>query len=174
MKNIAMLLFSIFTFQSVKAQQICEDYIPNEWPDNRYTIETVLGDNIVTDHKTGLQWKQCSEGLSGTDCMTGTATTHTWQQALDLADGQNLSDYAGYTDWRLPNIEELRSLAAINCYNPSINENVFPNTTSNWFWSFSPFASNDYYAWVVYFGSGYGGGFNRSNGYGVRLVRSGQ
>lgn len=126
MKTIALLIFSMFSLQSVKAQQVCKDYITDEWSDSRYIVENISGDNIVTDTKTGLMWKQCSEGLSGADCMTGTAAFITWQEALVLADTQNISGFAGYFDWRLPNVEELRSLTAINCYNPSINEYVFP------------------------------------------------
>lgn len=170
----ATILLLLFITQVSYTARNCESYIPDEWPNSRYTIETVSGDNIVTDHKTGLVWKQCSEGLSGTECMTSTATTHTWQQSLDLADAQNISGYAGYTDWRLPNVEELISLAAIYCYNPSINENAFPNTTPNWFWLSSPITYDDSIAWFVNFNEGYGSFTYRDHEYHVRLVRSDQ
>ena len=47
-------------------------------PTNRFTINN---DGTVSDTKTGLTWKKCSEGQSGVDCRIGTATTYTWQGA---------------------------------------------------------------------------------------------
>lgn len=175
MKTIAILLFTFIISQSVNAQQTCKGYITDEWPDSRYTIETISGENVVTDTITGLMWKQCSEGLSGVDCATGSATTHTWQQALALAETQNNSGFAGFSDWRVPNQKELRTLVARNCYSPSINENVFPNTSSNWFWSSSPVANFYTWTWIVSFYDGYDSTILRDFSYRVRLVRrSGQ
>ena len=177
MKTIALLIFSMFSLQSVKAQQVCKDYITDEWSDSRYIVENISGDNIVTDTKTGLMWKQCSEGLSGADCMTGTAAFITWQEALVLADTQNISGFAGYFDWRLPNVEELRSLTAINCYNPSINEYVFSNTQLHTYWSASPTTignTESGEAWCISFTGGYSFGRSRSGKEYVRLVLSGQ
>jgi len=175
MKTIAKtLLLLLITTQSVNAARTCEDYITDEWPDSRYTIQSIIGDNVVTDNKTGLMWKQCGEGLSGADCLTGTLSTHTWQQALAIPETLNATGFAGFSDWRVPNIEELRSIAAINCYNPAINEVAFPNTPSLVFWSSSPVAGFPNGAWDVYFGDGGGGGNDRGFSNRVRLVRSGQ
>ena len=96
------------------SQQIINPNIKHDWEDSRYTVN---GDGTITDKKTNLMWKRCVEGLSGSDCMTGTATTYDWQAALDLAD----NSLFGGADWRLPNIKELRSLAAYDRYNPTIN-----------------------------------------------------
>ena len=174
MKNIAVILFTLITSQLVNAARTCEDYITDEWPDSRYTIQSISGDNVVTDNKTGLMWKQCSEGLSGADCLTGTASTHTWQQALAISEIINATGFAGFSDWRLPNIEELRSIAAINCINPAINEVAFPSTPSSLFWSSSPVAVDPNDAWRIYFNDGYVDVHFRGNDYRVRLVRSGQ
>ncbi len=168
MKSIATLLLTLIFSQTANAARTCADYITDEWPNSRYNIQLISGDNVVTDNKTGLMWKQCSEGLSGTDCLTGTASTHTWQQALAIPETLNTTGFAGFNNWRLPNIEELQSIAAINCYNPAINEVAFPNTPIDWFWSSSPFASSPNYAWGVGFSDGSGVSSR------VRLVRSGQ
>jgi hypothetical protein len=169
MKTIAILLFTFFISQPTNAARTCEAYITDEWPDSRYTVADISGDNVVTDNKTGLMWKQCSEGLTGADCGTGTLVSYTWKQALDLPITE---DFAGFSDWRVPNIEELRSIAAINCFNPAINEMAFPNTPSDWFWSSSPVADFDSGAWIVVFGSGSDGNFIRGGNFRVRLVRS--
>jgi len=152
MKTIAKItLLILITTQSVNANRTCDDYITDEWPDSRYIIQNLSGDNVVTDNKTGLMWKRCAQGLTGIDCMTGSLTTHTWQQALDSA---SIENFGGFADWRVPNVEELRSIAAINCYNPAINEIAFPNTPLYWFWSSSPFVIAPYLSWNISFYTG--------------------
>ena len=166
-----ILLISLIMTQSSIAARTCSTYIPDEWPDSRYTVATISSDNVITDNKSGLMWKQCSEGLSGNDCSKGIATTHTWKQSLDLALS---TEYANFSDWRLPNIEELRSISAINCLNPSINEIAFPNTPLDWFWSSTPFpnATAVYMSRVIFFSQGGDStGYRGSDGH-VRLVRS--
>ncbi|MCX8521150.1 MAG: DUF1566 domain-containing protein, partial [Rhodoferax sp.] len=62
----------------------------------------------VTDRRTGLVWARCSLGQSwnGSTC-TGTASTHTHEQALAQAQTANVGGASG---WRLPNVKELASL----------------------------------------------------------------
>jgi len=130
------------------------------------------GNGTVTHTKTGLMWKQCSEGLSGTGCATGAATWHTWQAALQLAETLNAGGgFAGFTDWRLPNQKELNSIVERQCVVPSINAAIFPATVSDWYWSASPYAGVATYAWSIDFGGGVNG---KSVNYYVRLVRGGQ
>ena len=54
------------------------------------------GDGTVSDSATGLMWMQ-NDSDSGM----------TWPQALDYAEDLQ---YAGYDDWRLPNVKELQSI----------------------------------------------------------------
>jgi hypothetical protein len=130
------------------------------------------GDGTVTHKKTGLMWMKCPLGQSGPDCATGSADTYTWEQALETADGHS---FAGYSDWRLPNVKELRSIVEQRCYGPAINLSVFPATPGSYFWSSSPNASNSGYAWHVYFDYGYDDySYSRGHALLVRLVRSGQ
>ncbi len=109
------------------AAQTCNyDSIPATAPASRFTDN---GDGTVTDKTTGLQWQRCSQGQawsSGT--CTGTATAHTWQAALQLAEA---ASYAGKSDWRLPNIKELASIVEQACNYPSIDLAVFPGTPSS-------------------------------------------
>ena len=138
-------------------------------PTNRFTINN---DGTVSDTKTGLIWKKCSEGQSGVDCRIGTATTYTWQGALQQAQRvSNNGFFAGYKNWRLPSIKELNSIVEEQCSQPSINLAVFPESQSNAYWSSSPFASSSSVAWYVFFGYGssnYGG---KNDDHFVRLVR---
>jgi hypothetical protein len=138
-------------------------------PDAAYIDQ---GDGTVTHVPTGLMWKRCSEGQTWTGATcSGTTGTYSWSQALKQA---SASSFAGHTDWRLPNIKELRSLVEECRFSPSINDAIFPATPSSNFWSGSPYANNSYYAWYVYFGNGFADYYVRSSNYGVRLVRGGQ
>ena len=90
----------------------------------------------------------------------------------------------GATDWRLPDLNELQSIVHFGKINPAIDENYFPNSTSESYWSSSvmpnwlddpdPDPDKDNSHRSLYFGNGsdwYMGSF-RYNG--VRLVRGGQ
>ena len=137
-------------------------------PDNIYTDHR---DGTVTDKETGLMWQKCSLGLSGADCTTGTAVTHTWQAALAAA---NTNTGNGYSDWRLPNKNELASLTEKACINPAINETVFPATVSKLYWSSALYSDISYFAWVVHFYYGDVNNDFKLNSYSVRLVRGSQ
>lgn len=133
-------------------------------PAIRYTNH---GNGTVTDIKTGLMWKQCSEGQSGSNCA-GMSTRQTWTAALALAANSN---FAGFGDWRLPSFKELHSLVETGCYSPSINSELFPNTIAT-YWSATPFVVNDgLSAWFVDFFDGYTYWSWKTTIYSVRLVR---
>ena len=63
-------------------------YGTNEFVDN--------SDGTITDNATGLMWSQI-DNTEGID----------WENALSYAEN---SEYAGFTDWRLPNVKELQSI----------------------------------------------------------------
>ena len=67
------------------------------------------------------------------------------------------------TEFRLPTIDELRSL---------LNTPSAPKR--GWYWSSSPDASNANVAWCVHFYYGNDYGILKDNASGVRLVRAGQ
>ena len=116
--------------------QACHQNVIKTTPNHHFKINN---DGTVTDKATNLMWKTCSEGQTwnSTEC-TGSATDHNWKQALQIPAILNVSGgYAGYTDWRLPNINELQSIAELSCYQPAINESVFFNTPSENYWSSS-------------------------------------
>lgn len=108
------------------------------------------GNGTVTDSNTGLIWQKCSNGLSGTDCSTGTVASDTWVNALSYCEGLSLG---GRTDWRLPSINELRSIVDTGNYLPAINAGFFPNTTTR-YWSSSVYVSDTTSAWIVDFNHG--------------------
>ncbi len=147
-----------------------ESETPSTTPTRDFTDH---GDGTVTHHATGLMWMKCSLGQSSADCSSGTPATYGWADALQAADATII---AGYSDWRLPNKNELLSILEYRCYAPAINASVFPGTDSSWpswYWSASPKASSLNRAWIVFFYGG-GAGFvsqDEDDKY-VRLVRS--
>jgi hypothetical protein len=152
--------------------------IPATTPTSQFTINN---NGTVTDTKTGLMWKRCSEGQTwnGATCR-GSAFRFPWQAALQRAQTQNGIGFAGFKDWRLPNAKELFSIVEKQCFEPAINLVIFPNTVTRvgiflygQFWS-SSLAPFDFSVWYVYFDQGrVDTEYNTSSLY-VRLVRSGQ
>ena len=131
------------------------------------------GDGTVTHMPTGLMWKQCNEGLSGPGCAAGTATKPHWDTALIATRNSN---FAGYSDWRLPNKQELESLVDDTCSSPAINDTVFPNTTSTETWTSTTQYLGATAAWTVDFSIGINGSAAKygSTYVAVRQVRGGQ
>jgi hypothetical protein len=126
----------------------------------------------VTDNTTNLMWQQCSAGLSGVGCATGVAATYQWDGpttfAITYCEGLSLG---GFTDWRLPNVKELKSIADMTVYSPAINATYFPNTQSSTYWSSTTCAPNTTYAWYVLFTNGSTTNYNKTNTGYVRCVR---
>lgn len=84
------------------------------------------GDGTITDHCTGLMW--CAETADvNDDGWIGGPDALTWQQGLKYC--ENL-EFAGHTDWRLPNIMELLSI--VN-YNEFVGM-FYPEFTLDWSW----------------------------------------
>ena len=118
--------------------QTCNSSITASTPLERFVIHE---NGTVTDKRTGLMWKKCREGKNGLMCEEGNEIIPGWKSALDHAD---VHTFAGYSDWRLPNIKEIASLTEFSCSFPGLNRNVFPNISSGTTWSSSQcFASEN-------------------------------
>lgn len=75
------------------------------------------GDGTITDTKTRLTW----EKLSDDDSIHDLNNTYTWDEAILVHVGTlNAMRFAGYNDWRLPNINELESLRYIHPDYPAV------------------------------------------------------
>ncbi len=141
-------------------------------------------DGTIIDTETGLMWKRCPEGLSGMNCEEGKAGTYTWN---DFVQRFKNVEYAGHADWRLPTIDELSTLVYCNngrkdknhgflcniSKKPTINEQAFPNTPHDAYWSGSPSADRTGSAWNIRFFMGYLSAYSKIS-LCVLLVRGGQ
>ena len=73
------------------------------------------GDGTITDNNTGLMWekKDSTMGIHGVDRVWSWSSGDPW--SLDgsvrfFLDTLNTQEFAGYDDWRLPNVKELQTL----------------------------------------------------------------
>ena len=134
----------------------------------RYSTTDVSGEIIVNDLNTGLMWEQKTAGNK--------TTAYNWENAKVYCEDQigTTGTYAGYSDWRLPNIKELFLIvkhdAGIGA--PYIDRTYFPNTQSSYnYWSSTTDPSFTDFALLVRFGSGAVGNDGKASTYFVRCVR---
>jgi len=116
------------------------------------------GNNTVVDQGTGLEWQKSDD-----------ATPRNWQNALAYCENLSLDSK---TDWRLPNIRELKSIVDVNRYYPAIA----PAFTSRSAYYWSATTVTDYPAtssWTVTFANGDDNWYVKTKSYYVRCVRAG-
>ncbi len=123
---------------------------------------TDLGNGIVRDTVTGLEWQQDTA-----------PDTYRWQEALDYCDTLELDDH---DDWRLPTIQELSTLvdSGIPDPGPTVHIDYFPDTIGSAYsdyWSSNADVHVTNYAWVVHFSDGSVKGIGKTNAINVRAVR---
>ena len=88
----------------------------------------------------------------------------------------NAAGFCGARDWRLPMLDELKTLIdqGVADPGPKIDAKLFPNTLPWSYWSNSHSASNKGHAWSVSFSDGGSYLDGKSDDYAVRLVRGGR
>jgi len=117
---------------------------------------------VITDCATGLEWQDDYSDNGGN------IKEANWRDAIAYCNNLQL-DGGG---WRLPNINELRSIVDYTKYDPAINSS-FQNSTSNRYWDSTTSIALTSYAWIVSFYDGSGGAYNKSYTLDVRCVRGG-
>ena len=116
------------------------------------------GNGTVSDSATGLVWQQ------------GEVTpTVTWEAALTYCENLALGNH---TDWRLPNIKELRSISDRTRANPSLDTTYFPGAQAARYWSSTTLFGHSSSAWFVDFTSGLASYNDKAGRLPVRCVRS--
>lgn len=148
------------------------------WPNTRFVADP--SGNCITDNLTGLMW------VKDLDMVNGGATLD-WATALTLADS---GTWCGYSDWRMPNINELRSLVNYGYVSPAnwlkygsgtigspaCSGACFAKVQEANYWTSSSAASDPTAAWHLNMTYGYIGTTGKSSGTSGRLfpVRGGQ
>ena len=134
----------------------------------RFTIQTSgLPGGVVLDNATGLSW---ATGTDGAGCNFGETTD--WSSAV--AWGANL-EFAGHTDWRLPNVQELYTIVDLSVANPAVDPQFFPNTHSAYYYSSTTYINMLSNVWMVSFDTGAVNNLGKySADRNVRAVRGGE
>lgn len=128
------------------------------------------GFRMVLDNNTGLIWETKSPL---TQDLNYAGNKYTFQQAQNYAAGMNEIAYGGFTDWRLPNREELRSIVDYGKYSPSLMNAFGSDCPPEFFWSHDSYGPNPDLMWGIYFAFGCGICYPKDNRYAVRVVRGG-
>lgn len=124
------------------AQQVCDTRLaPLSSPASRFEDHA---DGTVTDKESRLMWMRCSAGQtgSGTTC-SGTAAALDLPTARALAADINRRGQFFYSDWRVPQLKELATIAERQCENPRVNLAIFPNTPAALYWTASSRSPKD-------------------------------
>jgi hypothetical protein len=148
--NVTGLIWEVKTISGLRSQ------------DHRYTWYN--RDASINGGAAGI-------ASGGTCFQANRCDTEKFVQDVNAAPG-----LCGATDWRMPTVKELESIADFGRFMPSVDPTYFPNTPySSYFWSASAYASGSSNAWNVDFGVG-NAHYSGSKSYAgqARLVRAGQ
>ncbi len=140
------------------------------------------GDGTITDNRTGLMWEKLSDDGSIHDWHV----TDTWPNAFALKVAVlNSASFAGYADWRVPNLVELQTLVHYGEVNPAVDA-IFHTactpgcsvtmcscTHSVSYWSSTAYRNSPSNAWVVDFFDGNAFAIAKTSSSNVRAVRGG-
>jgi len=119
------------------------------------------GDGTVTDSNTGLMWEKLSDDGSIHDKDTVYPWTDAFAVKVPTLNGGG--GFAGHADWRVPNANEIRSLANYGAVSPAVspafNTGCAPGCTvltcsctqSLGYWSSSTFQDDPTRAWLTDF-----------------------
>jgi hypothetical protein len=108
------------------------------WPAERFAVL----DHAVKDRLTELVWTKDANMAQ---------FPLSWQESLDFIATMNRDNVFGFSDWRLSNRRELRSLMSHQTRKPALPEgHPFMNLFSGWYWTSTTAAINTAYAWYVH------------------------
>jgi hypothetical protein len=104
--------------------------------------------SMVMDRTTGLIWE-----VKTTDgSIHDTGNVYDWSSAhRDFIAGLNAMHFGGFSDWRLPTTDELRSIT-VKGEEPFINRDFFPSTAPTGYMSWRRCGSGEIFDEQVQFG----------------------
>jgi hypothetical protein len=125
---------------------------------------------MTKDINTGLMWELKSPEK---DAVNNDKALYNLKEAYEHINNLNKCNFGGFSDWRMPNREELRSIVLYNDEIPAINTQFFPETQTEFYWCDDSYALNKNMQWGVYFGYGCSICYSNHKFYPVRAVRGG-
>ncbi|OQX27994.1 MAG: hypothetical protein BWK80_02540 [Desulfobacteraceae bacterium IS3] len=123
--------WKVFKLKKNEKDRIPVEYIENDFKDN--------GDSTITDRATGLMWQK-----SGSDKSLTYDNTKLYIQEF------NSKNFAGYTNWRLPTVDELKSLLTTNKQSDNLYINPIFDKKQKFCWTSDQQPISDV-AWLINF-----------------------
>ncbi len=147
----------------------------------RFYVEKT--DGTIRDKRTALSWERASDDGSIHD----KDNAYSWSDAFGKIAALNAAAFAGYTDWRLPSVNELETIIDRGTFFPSVspafNTNCAPACTvftcsctvsaSMIYWTSSSYVKAPQEAWLVNFFDGTTYVSSKTDTNRVRAVRGG-
>ncbi|MDT0595918.1 DUF1566 domain-containing protein [Glaciecola petra] len=167
---LVLMLFTLSSIKVIAQTAVCASDISPTTDSEEFTI---LDSGNVWHIPSNLVFMRCSIGqtFDGTTC-TGESRSLSWQQALVSSIQVNIDSTANLPSWRLPNIKELAVISERACVRPAINEEVFPNTPPDAFWTSTPSVKTTDMAWSITYTNASQSLLPTNSSLFVRLVRS--
>ncbi len=109
----------------------------------RFILRTIGSEVVTIDNATGLMWAS-----EGNDKGCNDAGAENWDDAIDYA---NALTFAGYSDWRIPNILELLTVIDFAASGPMEWDGFFAYSTSENHWTSTSWGMNVAKAFVINF-----------------------
>ena len=137
------------------------------------------GNGTVTDNASGLTWEKLSDDGSVHD----RDNVYSWVDGFAKIAALNGANFAGHSDWRMPNRFELEQLVRLDVIKPSTYAQFHTNcsigctvltcscTRFNYYWTSSTFESDSVGAWAVDFYDAFLSSILKTDTLGVRAVR---
>jgi hypothetical protein len=105
-----------------------------------------LAADLVQDAATGLFWPRQANPLGA---------PVTWAEGLAAVADMNRQGFLGFSDWRMPNRAELRSLIDHSARQPALPAgHPFRDVFLGWYWTSTSKAGQENYAWNAHFEGG--------------------
>jgi hypothetical protein len=130
---------------------------------HNFEMKSIKDEKAVLDRASNLMWQQ-----------GGSSNSMKFKRAKKWIYDLNNQKYAGYTDWRLPTLEEAMSLMEPKKNKDGLFINPIFDSKQRWIWTSDPYTGAAGRQWVVGFGSGGCDDGILYGNYYVRAVRFGQ
>jgi len=142
-----------------------KNFFDKNWNSNRrgiahqYEIHILQGEKVVIDHAAGLMWQR-----------SGSGEQWNYENARKYIFDLNRDKFAGYSNWRLPTLEEVMSLMEPEQKHGGLFIDPIFDRIQNWIWTADH--ANNFEIWQVNFLGGYCYHGHINDRFYVRAVRS--